>query len=62
MECLVEVQLSAQGRVLTPDDPGAVSMFSGVLLLSVTENVAELSGLCSCEKVNMFSSLLLLYS
>lgn len=62
VECLVEVNISAQGRVMSPDDPGAVSMFSDVPLPSTTYNVAELSGLCSSEKVIMFSSLLLLYS
>lgn len=61
VECLVEVQLSAESRVMSPDVPGAVSMFSDVALPSVTEP-AEWSGLCSHEKVNMFSSLLLLYS
>lgn len=55
VECLVEVQLSAQGRVMSPDDAGAVSMFSGVALSSVTDYVAQLSGLCSLKKVNMFS-------
>lgn len=61
VECSVEVHITAQGRVMSPDDPGAVSKFSGVTQLSVTENVAESSSLCSHEKVNMFSSLLLLY-
>uniref|UniRef100_A0A2H1VA12 SFRICE_005158 n=1 Tax=Spodoptera frugiperda TaxID=7108 RepID=A0A2H1VA12_SPOFR len=49
VECLVEVQLSAESRVMSPDDPGAVSMFSDVALPSVTEP-AEWSGLCSHEK------------
>lgn len=48
--------------VITPDCPGAVSMFSGVLLPSVTERVAEMSIYCAHKKVNIFSTLLLLYS
>lgn len=61
VECSVEVLMTAQGRMVSPDYPGAVSMFSAVSLPSVSKKTAEMSGFCAHEKVNMFSSLLLLY-
>lgn len=61
VECSVEVHMSAQGRVMSPGGPGAVSKFSGVVLDSATEDVAQFPALCLHKKVNIFLSLLLLY-